>query len=126
MGIAEGLTGRASLTVSEADTAIALGSGDVPVLGTPRVVALAERATVAALAAHLQPGTTSVGTRVAIDHLAATGPGREVAAEAVLTTVDGRRLGFEVTVTDGEATIATGRVDRVLVDRDRFLARVPA
>ena len=57
---------------------MALGSGDVPVLATPRVVALVEEATVAAIAAALAPGQTTVGTRVELDHLAATPVGRTV------------------------------------------------
>jgi len=58
MAIDPGLTGTAELTVTTADTAEALGSGDVPVLGTPRVLALAEAATVAALDGRLEAGHT--------------------------------------------------------------------
>ncbi|MEU6021278.1 thioesterase family protein [Micromonospora sp. NPDC048871] len=118
-----GLVARVALTVTDADTAQALGSGDVPVLGTPRVVALAEAATVAAITRQLAPGTTTVGTRVELDHLAATLVGRTVTAQAELTAVDRRRLTFEVTVTEGEQTVARGRVERVLVDRQRFIER---
>src|SRR5262245_13904896 len=117
-------TGRAAtveLHVTEADTARALGSGDVAVLGTPRVLALAEAATVAAVAGALPDGATSVGTRVELEHLAATPVGRTVVAEAVLSIVDGRRLEFAVTVRDGAAVVATGTVHRVVVDRARFL-----
>ncbi|MBY8872544.1 thioesterase [Micromonospora sp. PLK6-60] len=119
-----GLVARVELTVTAADTATAVGSGDVPVLATPRVVALAEAATVAATAAPMPPGRTTVGTRVELDHLAATPVGRTVVAQARLAAVDGRRLAFEVAVTDGDETVARGRVERVLVDRERFLARV--
>ncbi|MEH1015012.1 hotdog domain-containing protein [Micromonospora sp. CPCC 206060] len=118
-----GLTARVELTVTDSDTAQALGSGDVPVLGTPRVLALAEAATVAATAVQMPSGMTTVGTRVELDHRAATAVGRTVAARAILVGVDGRRLLFEVTVTDGDETVAEGRVDRVLVDRQRFVAR---
>ncbi|MBO4210350.1 thioesterase family protein [Micromonospora echinofusca] len=118
-----GLTARVELTVTDSDTAQALGSGDVPVLGTPRVLALAEAATVAATAVRMPSGMTTVGTRVELDHRAATVVGRTVAARATLVGVDGRRLRFEVTVTDGDETVAEGRVDRVLVDRQRFVAR---
>jgi fluoroacetyl-CoA thioesterase len=125
--------GRAAtveMRVTEADTASALGSGDVPVLATPRLVALAEAATVAATGGALPAGATSVGTRVEVEHLAATAVGGAVAAEAVLSTVEGRRLVFEVTVRDttgsGTAVVARGRVHRVVVDRDRFLAGVAA
>ncbi|WP_433386433.1 thioesterase family protein [Micromonospora sp. KLBMP9576] len=118
-----GLTARVELTVTAGDTAEALGSGDVPVLGTPRVLALAEAATVAAVAPRLPEGSTSVGTRVELDHLAATGVGRTVVAQARLSAVDGRRLHFEVRVSDGDDTVAEGRVERVLVDRRRFVQR---
>ncbi|WP_328345083.1 thioesterase family protein [Micromonospora sp. NBC_00421] len=118
-----GLTGQVELTVTEADTAQAVGSGDVPVLATPRVLALAEAATVAATAAGMPAGRTTVGVRVELAHLAATPVGRTVVAQARLVEADGRRLLFEVAVTDGDATVASGRVERALVDRQRFVAR---
>jgi predicted thioesterase len=111
------------LTVTDSDTAQAMGSGDVPVLGTPRVLALAEAATVAATARTLSPGTTTVGTRVELDHRAPTPVGRAVAAVAQLAKVDGRRLLFEVSVTDGARIIAEGRVERVLVNRHAFVEK---
>jgi predicted thioesterase len=119
-----GLTGTAQAEVTEADTASALGSGDVRVLGTPRVVALAEAATIAAVAGHLPPDSTSVGVRVEIEHLAPTPVGGTVRAEATLSTVDGRKLGFEVIVRDEQAIIAIGQIDRSVVHAARFLARV--
>ncbi|MBM7083930.1 thioesterase family protein [Micromonospora sp. WMMD734] len=118
-----GLTARVELTVTEADTAAAVGSGDVPVLATPRVLALAEAATVAATAPGMPAGSTTVGVRVELAHLAATPVGRTVVADARLVGADGRRLLFEVTVTDGDTTVASGRVERALVDRQRFVAR---
>ncbi|MGC1214148.1 MAG: hotdog domain-containing protein [Micromonospora sp.] len=120
---APGLTARVELTVTEADTAQAVGSGDVPVLGTPRVLALAEAATVAATATRMPPGQTTVGLRVELDHRAPTPVGRAVLAQALLAKVDGRRLLFEVTVTDGGQTVAEARIERVLVDRQRFVER---
>ncbi|MFI6262834.1 thioesterase family protein [Micromonospora sp. NPDC051006] len=121
--LAPGLTAVVELTVTDADTAQALGSGDVPVLGTPRVLALAEAATVAATAARLAAGTTTVGLRVELEHRAATPIGRTVRAQARLAEVDGRRLAFEVTVTDGDGIVADGRVERMVVDRRRFVER---
>ncbi|MEH1102611.1 thioesterase family protein [Micromonospora sp. CPCC 205561] len=118
-----GLTARVELTVADTDTAQAVGSGDVPVLGTPRVLALAEAATVAATADRIPAGSTTVGTRVELDHRAATPVGRTVVAQARLAAVDGRRLRFEVSVSDGDETVAEGRVERVLVDRRRFVER---
>jgi predicted thioesterase len=118
-----GLTARVELTVTDTDTAQAVGSGDVPVLGTPRVLALAEAATVAATAARMPSGSTTVGTRVELDHRAATPVGRTVVAQARLAAVEGRRLHFEVSVSDGDETVAEGRVERVLVNRQRFVER---
>lgn len=118
-----GSTARVELTVTDADTAQAIGSGDVPVLGTPRILALAEAATVAAITRQLPGGATTVGVRIELDHRAATPVGRTVVARARLTEVDGRRLLFAISVTEGEFTVAEGRVERLLVDRQRFIER---
>ncbi|MEU5724939.1 MULTISPECIES: hotdog domain-containing protein [unclassified Micromonospora] len=120
---APGLAARVELTVTDADTAQAVGSGDVPVLGTPRVLALVEAASVAATATRMPTGRTTVGLRVELDHRAPTPVGRTVIAWARLAKVDGRRLLFEVTVADGDEIVADGRVERMLVDRQRFLER---
>jgi predicted thioesterase len=94
-------TDSASVTVkvTEADTARALGSGDVDVLGTPRALALAEAATLRAAAASLAPGQTTVGTRVELDHLAPSPVGATVRADAELVYRSGRRLTFDVRLT---------------------------
>jgi predicted thioesterase len=118
-----GLTAQVELTVAEADTAQWLGSGDVPVLGTPRVLALAEAASVAATARQLPPGTTTVGTRADVRHLIATPIGRRVTARATLAAVDGRTLTFEVVVREGDRVLAEVRVERAVVDRQRFIER---
>lgn len=117
-----GASAQLELTVTDADTAQTVGSGDVPVLATPRVLALAEAATVRALARRLESGTTTVGTRVELSHRAPTPIGRTVLASATLAKVDGRRLTFEVTVSEGDTVVAEARVERMLVDRSRFLA----
>lgn len=106
--------------MTDSDTARALGSGDVDVLGTPRVLALAEAATVRAAAPSLSPGQTSVGSRVELDHLAPSGVGATVRAEATLVDRSGRRLTFDVRVTQSDRTVATARITRAIVDRDRF------
>jgi predicted thioesterase len=118
-----GITARVELTVTDADTAQAMGSGDVPVLGTPRLLALAEAATVAATAAKLPPGTTTVGTRVELDHTAPSPVGATVTALATLAKVDGRRLLFEVRVMAGGETVGEARIERALVDRQRFVSK---
>ena len=122
-GLPPGLTAQVALTVTDSDTAQALGSGDVPVLGTPRVLALAEAATVAATARRMPTGATTVGTRVELEHRVPTPVGRTVVAHTELTSVDGSRLVFTVTITDGDAVVARGTVERVLVDRHRFVER---
>ncbi|MGH8825899.1 MAG: thioesterase family protein [Jiangellaceae bacterium] len=110
--------------VGEDDTATALGSGDVPVLATPRLLALAEAATVAALAGSLSEGTTSVGTRVELEHLAASPIGVRVSVRAELVGVEGRLLQFEVVAEHPDGgVVARGRVSRVVVDRAGFLQR---
>ena len=123
MPLTPGLHGSAKLVVTQADTALALRSGEVEVLGTPRVIALAEEAAVAAVADRLPRGQTTVGMRVQIDHLAPTSVGSSVAAEATLEKVEGRRLTFTVSVSDHCGLVAAGRVTRVVVETDRFLEK---
>jgi predicted thioesterase len=123
MPLGPGLCASVTLVVEEADTAIAFGSGDVPVLATPRLIALAEQASVEALADELKPGTTSVGYEVQLAHLAPTPVGGKVTADATLENVEGRRLTFRVSVNDERGLVAAGRVTRVVVMRDRFIER---
>jgi fluoroacetyl-CoA thioesterase len=118
-----GLTGKASVTVGEADTALAMRSGLVEVLATPRLVALGEEACCVALADALPPHKTSVGVRVQLDHLAPVRVGRVVTAEATLERVEGRRLAFTVSVSDDAGLVAAGRMTRVVVETDSFLAK---
>lgn len=121
MALGPGLHGSAKLVVGEADTAIAMKSGDVPVLATPRLIALCEEASVAAVADQVPPGQTTVGMRVQVDHLAPTIVGSAVAAEATLERIEGRRLTFTVTVNDTCGLVAAGKVTRVVVETERFL-----
>ena len=116
----EGLVGAASMVVGPADLALALGSGDVEVLGTPRLVALCEEATVAAIADALDDGQTSVGIRVEIDHLSPNRVGDEVRATARVTGTDRRRVTFEVEATSTGGVVGRGSVVRAVVDRARF------
>lgn len=110
-------------TVSPDDTARALGSGDLEVLATPRLLAWCEEATCAAL--DLDPSRTSVGTRVDLEHLAASPVGAEVTATATVIHADGRLLRFQVAALDSNGTLlGTGEIRRVVVDRERFLARI--
>lgn len=139
MAVAAGLRASVNAVVGEEDTAIRAGSGDVPVLATPRLLAMAEAATVAAIAPNLAPGMTSVGTSVSLEHCRASPVGAEVVVEAELTEVDGRRLVFSFIARegghgagvsgdegDGDRVVGAGTVERVLVDRETFLARAEA
>ncbi|MDI2128070.1 thioesterase family protein [Yinghuangia seranimata] len=113
-------------TVTDADTAAAVGSGDLAVLGTPRLLALAEAATVRALDGLLGERRTSVGTRVALEHLLATPVGGTVTVRAEVVYTDGRLVRFAVVAEDAaRRLVGQGEVTRVVVDRERFLARLP-
>jgi predicted thioesterase/predicted N-acetyltransferase YhbS len=117
----EGLT----FTVTDADTAEAIGSGSLPVLGTPRLLAWCEAATCAVLAPGLEPGTTSVGTEVALEHRAASPVGETLEVRAVLTESEGRLRRFDVEARRPDGTVVgAGRVVRAVVDAERFLDRV--
>lgn len=121
-GVVVGARGEAVLVVADASTAKALGSGDLPVLGTPALFALVEAATVSALAGALVPGTTSVGVDVRLEHLAASPVGASLRAEATVTAVEGRRVRLDVEAWEGVTLVGRGSVVRAVVDRDRFLA----
>jgi len=147
MGVAAGQRASVSAVVTDADTALSAGSGDVPVLATPRLLALAEAATVAAISPYLPAGMTSVGTSVTLEHRRASPVGAGLVVEAELTEVDGRRLIFSFIAREGarrpggagagagagaggagagegeDVVVGAGTVERVLVDRAAFLAR---
>jgi fluoroacetyl-CoA thioesterase len=118
-----GLAASVELTVADADTAAAMSTGDVPVIATPRVIALAEEATVKAVDGHLADGSTSVGMRIQLDHVSPTAIGGRVVAEAKLDKVEGRRLCFSVSINDERGLVAAGKVTRVVVEREHFLDR---
>ncbi len=111
--------------VTDADTAASVGSGDVPVLATPRLIAWLEAATVQSAARFVRPGQTTVGTAVRIEHRRATrvGDAVEVIAEPPGAPA-GRVLTFQVrAVDDSGQLVATGEIDRAIVDRKQFLSR---
>lgn len=118
-----GLSARTSLVVSAADTALALRSGDVPMLATPRLIALCEETAYQAVAGTLGEGRTSVGVRVQFDHLAAVRVGSEVTAEATLEKIEGRRLVFTVTASDAAGLVGAGKMTRVIVEVEGFVAK---
>jgi fluoroacetyl-CoA thioesterase len=117
-----GRTTTREFVVSEADTAEAVGSGSLSVLGTPILLAWSEAATCAAL--DLPDGQTSVGTRVALEHLAASPVGATVLVTATVAFVDGRLVRFTVEARMGDVLVGSGEITRVVVDAERFLSRL--
>ena len=123
MHLQTGSAAALALQVTSADTAIAVRSGDVPVLATPRILALCEEVCCLAVAPTLEPGTTTVGMRAQLDHVAPVKVGSTVRAEATLDRIEGRRLVFTVSVSDKAGLVAAGKVTRVVVRRDEFLEK---
>jgi fluoroacetyl-CoA thioesterase len=121
--VRNGVHGEVEHVVTDGDTAAALHSGDVPVLGTPRIVSLCEEASIDALAGLLTDGQTSVGNRIEIAHLAPVAVGSKVRATATLDRSEGRRLIFSVSVSDACGLVAAGKITRIVVDRDHFVAK---
>jgi fluoroacetyl-CoA thioesterase len=123
-------TATSSFTVTRDDTARALGSGDLEVLGTPRLLAWCEAVTCLVVGRSTDPGSTSVGTRVQLEHVGPSPVGAVLEVRASVVHLDGRLVRFEVvaehTTPDGAAqVVGHGEVTRVVVDRQRFEARVP-
>ena len=111
------------MVVGDGDTARALRSGTVDVLATPRLIALFEEATCRAIAPALSEGSTTVGMKVRVDHLQPSAVGDRVVAEATLSRVEGRRLTFTVSASDGRGLVAVGKVLRIIVDLERFMSK---
>jgi predicted thioesterase len=122
-----GLSATVTAEVGEGDTAVALGSGDLPVLGTPRLLALAEAACIAAVAPQLASGQTTVGSAVSVEHSRPSPVGTSVEVRAELTDVQDRKLFFMFVAygpgSGDDAVIGAGTVQRVLVDSERFLRK---
>jgi fluoroacetyl-CoA thioesterase len=123
-GIETGLTATLDFTVGPEDTAEVLGSGSLPVLGTPRLLAWCEAATCAALAPSLEDSQTSVGTRISLEHTAPSGPGAAVQVTASSVHVDGKLVRFSVAARQDGKLVGSGEVTRVVVDAERFMSRV--
>jgi fluoroacetyl-CoA thioesterase len=122
--IEPGLTAEIVHVVAPEDTAAAYGSGLVPVLSTPHLIALMEGAAQAAIAPHLEAGQTAVGTVVEMKHLAATPVGMQVRVRAEVVAVDGRRLRFRVEAWDAVEKVGEAEHERFVIDQDRFMKRV--
>ena len=125
-GLKPGMRGEASLVVGTNDTAPRIGSGRVPVLGTPVMLTLIEEAALACIEHALPPGHQTLGTHLDVSHVAATPIGMTITAEAELLEIEGRRLTFAVRARDAVELIGEGRHLRVVVDVARFEARLAA
>lgn len=119
-----GLQYTSTLLVDSSQTAISLGSGDLPVWGTPSMLALMENAAMLAVAEHLSANTTTVGGLISAKHLMPTAVGKEVKAIAKLIKIDGKKLTFEVQAYQEETLIGKGEHVRFIVDRERFLSQL--
>lgn len=120
----EGLKYTSELTVTEAVTAIAMGSGDMPVLATPSMMALMENAAMLAVADHLPEGCTTVGGHITSSHLKPSKLGDKVTATATVTRVEGKKIEFKVEAHCGDTLLGEGTHLRFIVDRDKFMSRL--
>lgn len=119
-----GLKHTSKLTVSDAVTAVTVGSGDMPVLATPAMLALMENAAMLAVANYLPEDYTTVGGQIESSHLKPSKKGEVVTATAEVTQVDGKKVYFRVSAFSGDALIGEGSHLRFIVNRKKFLARL--
>ena len=122
--IEKGLKGEMHLTVTEKNTASALGSGLLPVFATPAMIAAMENTCSASVQAYLEDGQTSVGTLVNVRHVRASGIGATIKIESELIDIDRRRLVFNVTAYDEKGIIGEGTHERFIIESEKFLAKV--
>ncbi len=122
----EPVTGVFESSVTPENTALAMGSGSLPVLATPALVAMMEHAAVNALKGRLPEGIDSVGVAIQVEHLAASPVGMTVRAEAVLTASDGRSYDFTIEAYDAKGLVGRATHRRATVKADKFLQRAQA
>ncbi len=120
----EGLTHTSQLTVTDAVTAIAVGSGDMPVLATPAMMALMENAAMLAVADYLPEGCTTVGGHIAASHVKPSKLGEVVTATATVTRIDGKKIEFKVEAYSGDMLLGEGSHLRFIVDKEKFMSRL--
>jgi predicted thioesterase len=121
-----GAIGMASLTVRPADTSVAQALNDLPILATPTLINIFEGACTAALAEHLDSGETSITSSLEITSHASVGVGIEIRANATCIEIEGSIYKFNIEVHQGSKLIASGIIDRKVVDRVSFAARIAA
>ena len=115
-----GLKYTSELKVNEAVTAEAIGSGDIPVLATPMMIALMENAAMQAVRNELPDGYTTVGGYIASSHLKPSQIGDVVSATAEVTKVDGKKISFNVAAYSGETLLGEGTHLRFIVEKEKF------
>jgi predicted thioesterase len=121
-----GAIGMASLTVRPADTSVAQALNDLPILATPTLINIFEGACTAALAEHLDSGETSITSSLEITSHSSVGVGIEIRANATCIEIEGSIYKFNIEVHQGSKLIASGIIDRKVVDRVSFAARIAA
>ena len=120
----EGLQHTSQLTVDDTVTAIAMGSGNMPVLAPPAMMALMENAAMLAVADHLPQGSTTVGGHIASSHLKPSRLGDTVTATATVTRIDGKKIEFKVEARCGDTLLGEGTHLRFVVDQEKFMSRL--
>jgi Predicted thioesterase len=119
-----GIRGTQSVKAEESNSAKVMGSGTMDVFATPAMIALMEKTAWMSVAAELEEGQGTVGTKLEITHDAPTPLGMTVTCESELTEIDGRRLVFAVTAKDETGTvIGKGRHERFIVWEEKFQAK---
>jgi fluoroacetyl-CoA thioesterase len=119
-----GLKGSREIIVTTDKTATAFGSGTVDVFATPAMIALMEQTALETVASFLPDGHVTVGTEVHVNHLRATKLGKTVKCDAVLLSIEDRKLTFEVKAFDDTGIIGSGTHTRYIVDKQRFMSKL--
>ena len=122
--VSVGLKHTSECTVTEELTAIKVGSGDMPVLATPMMIALMENAAMLAVRDELPAGCTTVGGHIETSHIKPSKVGDIVRAEAEVTKVEGKRIEFKVSAYSGDMLLGEGTHLRFVVDRDKFMSKL--
>ncbi len=120
----KGLSHQSTTTVSEQNTALAMGSGDLKVFATPAMIALMENAAMKSVAFDLPEGATTVGAMMHSTHIKPSAHGETITATATLTEIEGRKLTFKVSAHDSKGTIGEGTHIRYIVDREKFISKL--
>ena len=119
-----GLTYTSEMKVTDTVTAVAMGSGDMPVLATSSMMALMENAAMLAVADHLPEGSTTVGGHIASSHLKPSKLGDTITATATVIRIDGKKIEFKVEARCGDTLLGEGSHLRFIVERNKFMSRL--